>query len=191
MGRRGWAGRRERARQARALAPDARPDSGRPRVTPYQHHTLCRRLGTEIEAAYREGAPAPSLVVCPAVDARYRDDDVPRGAARRLLESAVDHATAVGARHRCPVLFTRAEPDGFTAPVVEATDRRIECEQTRFGPRVVAPDDATVGTHTYDLGDGGVQTTFAYWRAVLDRRHAAYDAGGADVAESVAQPREV
>lgn len=160
-------------------------------VTPYQHHTLCRRLGTEIEAAYREGAPAPSLVVCPAVDARYRDDDVPRGAARRLLESAVDHAAAVGARHRCPVLFTRAEPDGFTAPVVEATDRRIECEQTRFGPRVVAPDDATAGTHTYDLGDGWVQTTFAYWRAVLDRRHAAYDAGGTDVAESVAQPREV
>ncbi|MFB6168650.1 MAG: hypothetical protein ABEJ43_07365 [Haloferacaceae archaeon] len=48
------------------------------------------------------------------------------------------------------------------------------------------PPDDGVETPSYDLGDGWVQTTFAYWRAVLERRHAAYEATDAGT-----DPREV
>lgn len=159
--------------------------------TPYQHHTLCRRLGAAIRAACRDGADAPALVVCPAVDALYRDGDLPHGAARRLLESAVEYVTAVADRYDCPVLVTRTTADSFTAPVTEACDSHLGCRHTRFGPRFVTVDqhgqpveDGTE-TLTYDVGDGWVQTTLAYWRSVLAQRHAAYDVTDADA------PREV
>jgi hypothetical protein len=159
--------------------------------TAHQHHSLCRRLRSAADEYGGEGAPAPSLVVCPAVDDRYRADDVPRGAASRLLASAVDHAAAVGARGRCPVLFTRTGADSFSRPVAAAADRRLRCRQTRAGPRFDEvgadgrPVDDGFETLAYDLGGGWVQTTFAYWRAVLARRHAGYDAAEAGASGEV------
>lgn len=98
----------------------------------------------------------------------------------------------MGARHRCSVLFTRTTADSFTGPVAAACDRRLRCRTTRAGPRFETVDadgrpvDDGFETLTYDLGDGWVQTTFAYWRTVLERRHTAYDATDAG-----ADPREV
>jgi hypothetical protein len=160
--------------------------------TAYQHHTIARRLRGAIDAHVREGTPAPSLVVSPAVDDRDRADDVPRGAASRLLASAVDHATTVGARHRCPVLFTRSVADSFSRPVADACDRHLRCRTTRTGPRLEEVDaegqpiDDGFETLTCDVGDGWLQTTFACWRAVFERRQAAYEATDAG-----ADPREV
>jgi hypothetical protein len=155
--------------------------------TPYQHHTLCRRLGDAVRAACRDGEGAPALVVCPAVDAPYRDGDLPHGAARRLLASAVGRVGTVADRYDCPVLLTRTATDSFTAPIVEACPTRLGCRRTRFGPQFVTVDRHgrpvdDIETLTYDVGDGWVQTTLAYWRAVLERRHAAYDASDADTA---------
>lgn len=156
--------------------------------TPYQHHTLCRRLGDATRTGCRDGEDAPALVVCPALDARYRDGDLPHGAARRLLTSAVEHVTAVADRDNCPLLLTRTTPDSFTAPVTAACDTRLACRRTRFGPRFVAvdqhgrPADDGAETLTYDVGNGWLQTTLAYWRTLLERRHTAYDASDADTA---------
>jgi hypothetical protein len=163
--------------------------------TPYQHHTLCRRLAEAIRASCRDGENTPALVVCPAVDALYRTGDLPRGAARRLLASAVAAVTTVADRYDCPVLLTRTDADAFTAPVDDACAHRLGCRRTRFGPRFAAVDrhgrpvDDGFETLTYDLGDGWVQTTFAYWRTVLERRHGAYDAS--DASDVTTAAREV
>lgn len=74
------AGGRADAAQLAGLAPSRRA-LDRVRVargfTAYQHHTVARRLGDAVADHVREGGSAPSLVVCPAVDDRYRADGVP------------------------------------------------------------------------------------------------------------------
>jgi hypothetical protein len=63
------------------------------------------------------------------------------------------------------VILTRTRADDYTAPV-ERTATTIEVERTRFGPRFDC-EDLDFETLVYPVGDGLVQTTFAFWREVL------------------------
>jgi hypothetical protein len=113
--------------------------------------------------------PTPSLVVAPAVDARYRDDDAfGAGHAATLLARTLARAVAYADGYDVPVLLTRSERDEFAAPVARAADHHLTCERTRMGPRFVGDDFETL---VYPGDDGAFQqTTFAYWRAVLGAR---------------------
>jgi hypothetical protein len=111
----------------------------------------------------------PSLVVAPAVDAQYRaDDTLSEAQAETLQARALARLATYAEGYDVPVLLTRTADDEFTAPVETAADHRLECEQTRMGPRFVGEDFETL---VYPVDDGAYyQTTFAYWRDLLSAR---------------------
>jgi hypothetical protein len=130
--------------------------------TATQHASL---LGT----LERRVSPEAALVVCPALDARYRDDDLPADEPADLLGLAVDRLARI-AGAGVPVLLTVAREDDLAAPVARAVDERVTHESTRFGPRFAGEGFETL---VYPRRDGTVQTTLAFWRRVLERRAAA------------------
>jgi hypothetical protein len=111
----------------------------------------------------------PSLIVAPAVDARYRaEDTLGQSHAETLQARTLARLATYADGYDVPVLLTRSEADAFTEPVATAADHRLECTQTRLGPRFVGEDFETL---VYPVDDGAYyQTTFAYWRQVLDAR---------------------
>jgi len=134
--------------------------------TATQHASLLRTLERRVT---REAA----LVVCPAVDARYRGGDLPAGEPADLLATAAERlARMAGAG--VPVLLTLESEDDLAAPVARAVDGRVEHEPTRFGPRFAGEGFETL---VYPRRDGTAQTTLAFWRRVLERRAAAVDTG--------------
>jgi len=90
--------------------------------TPYQRSSLVQRL-TERAT---EGA---SLAVCPAIDGQYRSGDAPRGAPRRMVESAVTRLRALADEHDLAVLVTCEAEDSLSGLVVDAADRTLRCER--------------------------------------------------------------
>ena len=111
----------------------------------------------------------PSLIVAPAVDARYRAEDALGEAHAETLQARTLARLATYADgYDVPVLLTRSETDAFSAPIATATDHHLECTQTRLGPRFDGEDFETL---VYPVEDGAYyQTTFAYWEQVLDAR---------------------
>ncbi|MFB6146451.1 MAG: hypothetical protein ABEJ08_02060 [Halobacteriaceae archaeon] len=128
-----------------------------------------RRDATRDDTDADGGAATPSLLVAPALDARYRDDDALRGEQAAVLQArALARLVADARRYDAPALVTRTAADAFAAPIEAAADHRLRCEQTREGPRFVGDEFETL---VYPVGDGAYdQTTFAYWRAVLGAR---------------------
>jgi hypothetical protein len=127
--------------------------------TAHQHAELVRRLATEVD-------DETTLLVAPALDARYREDEAANG--RALLLRSLAKLARLAREHDLPVLVTRARGDEFAAPVVTAAERTIACETTRFGPRFSTAEFETL---VYPDADGTVQTTLAFWRSVLAARH--------------------
>ncbi|WP_436927602.1 hypothetical protein [Halosimplex amylolyticum] len=117
-------------------------------------------------------AQTPSLVVAPAFDAQYRADDTLGDAHARTLQArGLARLREYATGYDVPVLLTRTTADEFTAPIETIADRHLECEQTKLGPRFV---DGEFETFVYPVGDGAYyQTTFAYWRQLLDARASA------------------
>ena len=113
--------------------------------------------------------PTPSLIVAPAVDAQYRTDNTLSDEHAEILQARTLARLATYADgYDIPVLVTRSEHDEFSAPVATAADHHLECKQTRMGPRFVGEDFETL---VYPVDDGAYyQTTFAYWRQLLDAR---------------------
>ena len=113
----------------------------------------------------------PSLIVAPAVDAQYRTDDTLGEAHAETLQArTLARLTTYAEGYNVPVLVTRSERDAFTEPIETAADHYLECEQTRMGPRIVGDDFETL---IYPVDDGAYyQTTFAYWRQLLETRAA-------------------
>lgn len=111
----------------------------------------------------------PSLIVAPAVDAQYRAADTLREEYTETLQARTLAQLATYAEgYDVPVLVTRSTADEFTAPVATAADHHLKCEQTRMGPRFVSDEFETL---VYPVDDGAYyQTTFAYWRQLLDAR---------------------
>jgi hypothetical protein len=117
-----------------------------------------------------DGAPyTPSLVVAPAIDAQYRDDDTLGDVHAETLQArALARLATYADGYDIPVLVTRNERNEFTEPVATAADHHLECEQTRMGPRVVGDDFETT---VYPVEDGAYyQTTFTYWQELLATR---------------------
>lgn len=111
----------------------------------------------------------PSLIVAPAVDAQYRaDDTLGEAHAETLQARTLARLASYADGYDVPVLVTRSERDTFSTPVATAADHLLECKQTRLGPRILGDD---FETRLYPV-DGGAyyQTTFAYWRQLLEAR---------------------
>jgi hypothetical protein len=156
--------------------------------TAYQHYGAVCDLPTAVNQSIQETTTAaagrrrrppdrddclsphtPSLIVAPAVDAQYRGDDTLGPAHAETLQArTLARLASYADGYDVPVLVTRSTVDEFTEPVATAADHRLECEQTRMGPRFVGDEFETL---VYPV-DGGAyyQTTLAYWRQLLDAR---------------------
>lgn len=128
--------------------------------TAYQHQALVRNA---IEALTGE----TSLMVVPAVDARYRDDDIRGAEPETLLLQTLSRLARYAREEGLPVLATRTAADAFSAPVERLATGVIEVEQTAFGPRFRGPDFETL---VYAERGPTVQTTLAYWARILGAR---------------------
>ena len=135
--------------------------------TAYQQTSLLDRL-------IGEHVTTPSVVVATGIDRLYREDDVPTAHAKELLVRSIAALARVGRVHDVPVIVTRSSGDEFTEPVVKAAKTQLHCQNTQFGPRFTdAAGD--VEALVYQLGDGWVQTTLAYWQEVLAHRAQMHD----------------
>jgi hypothetical protein len=128
--------------------------------TPHQHAAL-------VETAVAE-ASGGEVLVCPAVDAPYREVDVAGDEGRDLLLVTLARLARLARERDCPVLVTRSADDGFARPVERAAHATVVHERTRFGPRFVGPETETL---TYPCPGGGLQTTLTYWTRLLRARH--------------------
>jgi hypothetical protein len=156
--------------------------------TAYQHYAAVDELPTAVNQSIKDATATtgpggrqstspddssspytPSLIVVPAVDARYRDDDTLAAEHAKTLQARTLARLATYADgYDVPVLVTRSTVEEFTAPVATAADHQLRCEQTRMGPRFIGEDFETL---VYPVDDGAYyQTTLAYWRQVLDAR---------------------
>ena len=154
----------------------------------YQHYGAVCNLPTAVNRIIRDstatdsgrprqpqnpdGAPhIPSLIVAPAVDAQYRaDDSLGERHTATLQARTLARLQAYAEGYDVPVLLTRSERDEFTAPVARAANHHLECVHTRMGPRIRGEDFETL---VYPVDDGAYyQTTFAYWRQLLEVRAA-------------------
>ena len=113
----------------------------------------------------------PALIVAPAVDAQYRaDDTLGETHAKTLQTRTLARLATYADGYDIPVLVTRSERAEFTEPVATVADHHLECKQTRMGPRILGEDFETL---VYPVDDGAYyQTTFAYWRQLLEARAA-------------------
>ncbi|MFW5911196.1 MAG: hypothetical protein ACOCSD_06615 [Halolamina sp.] len=128
--------------------------------TPYQHSVLLDRLASHV-------GPATAVVVLPDVDALYRGDDLQGNDGGEMLVRALAQVAAVAREHEIPVLCTRSRADAFSDPVAAAAASTLTVRETPMGPRFEGDEFETL---VYQLADGWVQTTIAFWQAVLDAR---------------------
>ena len=155
--------------------------------TAYQHYGAVCDLPAAVNQSIRESTannhvrdrqPAdsddasphtPSLIVAPAVDAQYRSDDTLGDRHADTLQARTLARLATYADgYDIPVLVTRSERTEFTESVATVADHHLECKQTRMGPRILGEDFETL---VYPVDDGAYyQTTFAYWRQLLEAR---------------------
>ncbi|WP_277554071.1 hypothetical protein [Halobaculum limi] len=136
--------------------------------TAYQHASLLDRLPRITSDLIANGAEL-SLVVVPAMDLQYREDDVPREQAQELLVRRLATLAGVARERDVPVLLTRAREDDLSAPLSAAAHETLTCSKTRFGPRF-SGEEADDETLVYHTGDGWMQTTLAFWREILEHR---------------------
>lgn len=73
--------------------------------------------------------------------------------------------------------MTRARDDELAAPLAAAATETLTCQATPFGPRFTSDDtESDAETLVYHTGDSWIQTTLAFWRAILKHRARAVDA---------------
>lgn len=140
----------------------------------------------------REDVDDCSLLVAPAVDARYRDEDsLPTAQGETLMARSIAKLRSQAQTDNAPVLLTRTADDEFTAQIETAADHYLRCEYTEMVPRFVGDEFETL---VYPVGDGTFyQTTIAYWRQVLEVRgdQAGFNTagtpspGGSDIGDEV------
>lgn len=128
--------------------------------TAFQHYSLIEDLPAEL-------ASETSLVVVPAIEWFYVNDDLCGGEGETMLTHALERLADIAATHNVPVLVSSASQGGLGSCLEDYCDERLECVTTRFGPRFKGDDFETL---LFDC-EGGVQTTLAFWRRVLERRH--------------------
>ncbi len=127
--------------------------------TPHQHYTAVETLAEEAGS----GAAEPSMVVAPSVDALYEDDAVDDRRAERMLRKTLARLYGVATSEDVPLLVSSESPV-LGGHVRSAADEVVECRSTPMGARFVSSDFETLVYH----GRRGMQTTFAFWRRVLE-----------------------
>lgn len=142
--------------------------------TTHQHHTLVEGIRRWLRGGPESpfGSPdtsRPAVLVCPALDALYREGELRDSDSRSLLVRGLAVLGAIARDHDIPALLTRTRDDDYTAPI-DRMATTIALEQTTFGPRFECPA-LEFETLVYPVDDGVVQTTFAFWRDVLGARH--------------------
>ncbi|WP_336037943.1 hypothetical protein [Halobacterium yunchengense] len=135
--------------------------------TAHQHHALVRQLVADARRP-------TSLVVAPAVDDLYRDDDLLDAEADRLRAASLSTLAALADARDVPVVVTATDRDA----VAEYVDRELDVTETAFGPRFDGDDAETTAYWTR----GGWQTTIPYWVDLV---------GAVDAAPPVAPHTEV
>ncbi|WP_233740888.1 hypothetical protein [Halobaculum saliterrae] len=144
--------------------------------TAYQHASLLDRLPRIVSNAALERTD-PALVVVPAMDLLYREDDIPREQARELLVQRLATLAGLARDRDLPVVLTRTRDDELSAPLEAAAEEALACRATPFGPRFTSDDaESDAETLVYHTGDGWLQTTLAFWREILQHRARAVDA---------------
>lgn len=128
--------------------------------TAFQHYSLVEDLTTDL-------TPETALLVLPAIDWFYANDDLRRGEGDEMLSHALASLRDLAADHELPILVTQAAPSDIATNISDYADAHLECTMTQFGPRFVGSDFETL---IFECS-GGVQTTLAFWRRVLQSRH--------------------
>jgi len=133
--------------------------------TPYQHTSLINSLQTHIDEDIE-------VIVLPAIDARYRGDDLQGNDGQAMLVRVLAQVATIARAHEIPILCTRSQADGFSEPVEAAATSTLTVRDTPMGPRFVGDEFETL---VYELEDGWVQTTIAFWQEVLEARQPIHD----------------
>ncbi|MGM0399316.1 MAG: hypothetical protein ACQEQY_10035 [Halobacteriota archaeon] len=132
--------------------------------TAFQHAAL-------VETAADVVDDGTGLLVAPAVDSMYRDDDVRGVDPRELLLRTLARLARFAREYEIPVILTRTGTDRLGTPVATVAEHTVDVERTRFGPRFQSDAFETL---VYPAGRGSVQTTLAFWRRVLAARQPLY-----------------
>ncbi|WP_267643511.1 hypothetical protein [Haloarchaeobius amylolyticus] len=127
--------------------------------TPWQHQSLLFDTPEFID-------DDTTLLVLPAFDAFYGDDDLRRGEGDAMREAGPDIVEALADEHELPILLTRKRVDSFSQPMRDLAGEVLECERTQFGPRFSGGEFETL---VYPLENGDVQTTLAFCRTDTPR----------------------
>lgn len=158
--------------------------------TAFQHHsivdTMAERLGEQDTTGDRDAiatthattdgtTTTPSLLVAPALDWFYTEDDLPAGEGEEMIRSTLARLQRLGVNHDLPVLVTRETATDIAEIVGDQSDHRLACHGTRFGPRFVGENFETLVFEQRQ----GLQTTLAFWQRVLERRQALANANDA------------
>lgn len=134
--------------------------------TAFQHAAIVETAATELEGS-------TDLLVAPALDSQYRDDDVRGVEPREMLLRTLARLAGYARDHDIPVLVTRTGEDRLGAPIAESASGTIAVEETRFGPRFAGPDFETL---VYPgPGNRHHQTTLAFWERILQARQPRYE----------------
>jgi hypothetical protein len=142
--------------------------------TPFQHHSLVRQAVDALDGT-------SILLVVPGVDVPYRSSDLPHERAKELEVRVLAQLARVPRQYNIPVLVTRHGDDELAAAVEELASTTLTYRETRCGPRF---EGSSHETFVYDVGDGWVQTTLAYWNQVLESRRPLYASADADITTS-------
>ncbi len=134
--------------------------------TAYQHREI-------VESLYAMShTEKPALIVAPAIDYHYQET-MEGIDGKELLAQTVARLTSLRQTFDCPILTTTTSQIEYAQVATAAVTTEIECKQTSHGPRFTGPDFETL---VYPHGDGTVQTTIAYWNAIIQARKPVYTA---------------
>jgi len=134
--------------------------------TPFQHLDCLRALP--------QSCPEQtSLVVVPAADLYYRDDNLLGDEGRAMFLAGVAALAGIARQREIPVLVTQHTADSFSQPLAAAATQTLTCTATPFGPRFHSDETETL---VYQVdGREAVQTTLAFWERVIAARQPVYE----------------
>ncbi|MDR5657690.1 hypothetical protein RH831_10935 [Halodesulfurarchaeum sp. HSR-GB] len=135
--------------------------------TAYRHFSL-------VQSAVEQLTEDTNLIVAPAIDGLYRNDDVRGLEPKELMLRSLSRLAQYAREANTPVLTTRTRADGFSAPIESLATNTIEVHQTEFGARFESDDFETL---VYTNGQT-MQTTLAYWKRILKARQPIYGREG-------------
>lgn len=130
--------------------------------TAFQHYSLI----DDLEEAITDDT---SLIVTPSIEWFYTNEDLYSGEGEEMLECALEILEVLCAKYEIPILVSRDGSADSEELVERYCDSELTYIPTEFGPRFSGEEYETLVFKC----EGGVQTTFAFWRRILETRHSA------------------